>query len=96
MTELNVKEPTVWLAPEDSATARVAGADFARALAGAPPEAFMFALGEQEEMIRTAVRKAGYGARKARLAAGAFTSAARVEWGRIAPAFGSGGQWGRA
>ena len=85
---LDLEGPRVYLDPADAATARTAGTDFARALAGAPGDWFMLALGEQEEIIRTAIRRSGYGSRRARLAAIEFSAAAVLEWERIEPAFG--------
>lgn len=76
--------PMVRLDPEDARTAQTAGVDFARNLAGAPPEWFLLALGEQEQIIRTGIERAGYSARNARLAAEAFDVGARGEWQRIA------------
>ena len=72
-------EPMVWLAPDDARTAEAAGVTFARNLAGAPPEWFMLALGEQEAIIRDGIRRAGYPNRQARLAADAFDTGARGE-----------------
>lgn len=86
MNVVDLEDPRIWLTPDDARTVQSAGADFARALAGAPSEAFMLALGEQEELLRAAVRGAGYSSRRARLAAIEFTSAARTEWGRVLPA----------
>ena len=74
----------VHLAPDDVRTAQTAGVEFARSLAGAPSAWFMLALGEQEDLIRSAIRRAGYPDRNARLAANAFDVGARVEWQRIA------------
>jgi hypothetical protein len=50
----------VHLAPDDVRTAQTAGVEFARSLAGAPSAWFMLALGEQEDLIRSAIRQAGY------------------------------------
>lgn len=74
----------VHLAPDDVRTAQTAGVEFARSLAGAPSAWFMLALREQEDLIRSAIRQAGYPDRNARLAANAFDVGARVEWQRIA------------
>lgn len=79
-------DPMVRLDPQDARTAHVAGVDFARTLAGAPPEWFLLALGEQEAIIRNGVRRAGYPDRNARLAAEAFEAGARFEWHRITSA----------
>lgn len=75
----------VRLVPEDVETARAAGVQYARALAGAPTATFMLALGEQEQLLRTAVEEAGLGELIARSAAAAFEVGARLEWERIAP-----------
>jgi hypothetical protein len=53
-------DPMVHLAPDDVRTAQTAGVEFARSLAGAPSAWFMLALGEQEDLIRSAIRQAGY------------------------------------
>jgi hypothetical protein len=78
--------PMVYLAPEDAKTATAAGIDFARNLAGAPSALFMLALGEQEEIIRLAIRRAGFSKRQARIAAEAFECGAKFEYTRIANA----------
>ncbi len=78
--------PLIHLAPDDVETAQGAGVQFARALAGAPTVAFMAALGEQEEILRQTVERAGFSAPVARAAAAAFEVGANLEWGRIAPA----------
>jgi hypothetical protein len=72
MPEQRDTEPTVWLVPGDTATARVAGRDFARTLAGAPSELFAFALAEQSFIVQTSIRRFGLSKRQARLAADAF------------------------
>ncbi len=54
----------------------------------------MLALSEQQEMVRSAVRQAGFGNRRARRAAIEFSAAAMTEWGRIEPAL-SGSAGGR-
>lgn len=77
-------ELMVRLDPQDACTARTAGVEFARALTGSPPEWFILALNEQEDIIRDGIRQAGYSARQARLAADAFQIGARVEWTRLA------------
>lgn len=74
----------VHLAPDDVRTAQTAGVEFARSLAGVPSAWFMLAFREQEDLIRSAIRQAGYPDRNARLAANAFDVGARVEWQRIA------------
>jgi hypothetical protein len=84
MTEQRDTEPMVWLAPGDTGTARVAGRDFARTLAGAPSELFALALAEQSFIVQTSIRRFGLSKRQARLAADAFDAAARSEWHRIA------------
>src|SRR3954454_2726861 len=73
-------EPMVRLAPSDARTARAAGVEFARNLAGSPSAWFALALDEQEELIRSAVQRAGYPSRTACLAAGAFHAGAHSEW----------------
>jgi hypothetical protein len=85
-------ELMVWLVPNNSRSAQLAGRDFARALLGAPSAAFMMALGEQSELIRVGIQRHGWSKRKARDAAGAFVAGARTEWRRLAsagPAMGS-------
>src|SRR5689334_25157146 len=77
-------EPMVFLAPDDARTARAAGVEFARSLAGAPSAWFALALGEQELIIREGIERAGYPAREAEQAASAFDSGAKAEWQRIA------------
>ena len=79
-------EPMVWLVPGDTGTARVAGRDFARTLAGAPSELFALALAEQSHIVQSSIRRFGLSQRQARLAADAFNAAARVEWNRISRA----------
>jgi hypothetical protein len=79
-------ELMVYLAPEDVRTSEAVGVSFARTLAGAPSAWFAAALGEQEAIIESAVRKAGYSKRRARLAASAFEAGARFEFTRIANA----------
>ena len=74
----------VLIHPEDADQAFAAGVQFARALVGAEPAAFMLALGEQQALIQGAVIAAGYPDRKARAAGEAFGAGARVEWRRIA------------
>src|ERR1700750_2465899 len=66
------QEPMVFFAPEDAHTARAAGVEFARPLAGAPPAWFMLALGEQGLIIREAVERYGCSAQTAEEAASAF------------------------
>ncbi len=73
----------VLIHPDDADQAFVAGVQFARALAGAEPAAFMLALGEQQALIQGAVLEAGYPDRKARAVGDAFEAGARVEWKRI-------------
>ena len=75
----------VCLAPDDVKSAQLAGIRFARALAGAPTTAFMLALGEQEQLVRTALEDAGFAERIACGAAEAFKAGAMLEWQRIAP-----------
>ena len=70
--------------PDDADQVFVAGVQFARALAGAEPAAFMMALGEQQALIQCAVLEAGFPDRKATAAGEAFEAGARVEWKRIA------------
>lgn len=85
----------VLIHPDDADQVFVAGVQFARALAGAEPAAFMLALGEQQALIQGAVLEAGFPNRKAQAAGEAFEAGARVEWRRI----GSVGRptvWGRA
>ena len=69
---------------DDADQAFVAGGQFARALAGAEPAAFMVALGEQVALVQSAITTVGFSPTKARLAAEAFEAGARVEWKRIA------------
>ena len=79
-------EPIVLLMPGDTGTARVAGRDFARTLAGAPSELFALALAEQSHIVQSSIRRFGLSKRQARLAADAFDAAARSEWYRISRA----------
>jgi hypothetical protein len=87
-------KPMVWLVPADPQTASVAGQEFARALSGAESVLFLLALGEQTELIRTGIRRAGYPRRQAHLAASAFEAAASKEWQRISTA--QPATWGNA
>ena len=64
----------------DADTAFTAGIQFARALVGAEPAAFVMALEEQQCLIRCAVLRAGYLDRKARTASEAFEVGALLEW----------------
>src|SRR5689334_24125395 len=82
-------EPMVFLAPDDARTARAAGVEFARSLAGAPSAWFMLALGEQELILREVIEQSGYPAPKAEQAASAFDSGARAEWQRTVGAAGA-------
>ena len=95
MTELREEDLQVRLAVDDAASARAAGAGFARALAGAASEDFAPALAEQEGLVRRAIAEAGYTEEQARVAAGRFEAAAAEEWRRIAGA-GASGAGGRA
>jgi hypothetical protein len=95
MIHLREEDMMVHLTVDDARTAQVAGATFARTLAGAHPEDFALALAEQEELIERAITEAGYTAQQARLAAGHFTAAAREEGQRITDAGGSS-TWGTA
>ena len=74
----------VLIHPNDADQAFAAGVQFARALVGAEPAAFMMALGEQQALVQRAVLEAGFPDRKARAAGEAFEAGARVEWKRIA------------
>ena len=74
----------VLIHPDDADQVFVAGVQFARALAGAEPVAFMLALGEQQALIQGAILAAGFPDRKARAASDAFEAGARVEWKRVA------------
>ena len=73
----------VQIHPDDADQAFVAGVQFARALAGAEPAAFLMALGEQQALIQAAILEAGYADRKARAAGEAFEAGARDERRRI-------------
>lgn len=74
----------VQIYPDDADQVFVAGVQFARALAGAGPAAFIMALEEQQDLIQCAVLRAGYPDRKARTAREAFEAGALLEWRRIA------------
>ena len=89
MVELRGEDLLVCLTVDDAATARDAGAGFARALAGAVTLDFAAALAEQEELVRHAILEAGFTAGQARLAAERFEAAAQAEWARIADAGGA-------
>lgn len=80
----------VRLTPDDVESAQMAGVRFARALAGAPSAAFMLALAEQEQLVRSAIEDPGVSERVARIAAEAFEAVAMTEWGRITLAAGQG------
>ena len=80
----------VRLTPDNVDGMQAAGVRFARALAGAPIMAFMLALGEQEQLVRSAPARAEFSERTAGTAADAFEVGARLEWERIAPAAGQG------
>jgi hypothetical protein len=95
MLELRENDLRVHLTVDDARTAQVAGATFARTLAGAHPEDFALALAEQQGLIQRAITDGGYSTEQARLAAGHFEVAAREEWQRIVDAAG-GSSWGRA
>lgn len=84
MNEQHDSDPMVLLAPDDARTVRAAGVGFARTLAGAPSAAFLMAVDEQGELIRAAIRRAGYPKRQARRTATEFQGAAMGEWQRIA------------
>lgn len=86
---MNAKEPMVRFTPGDARTTQSAGVEYARALAGAPTDAFLKALDEQEGMVRRWAIGAGFGARRARTAAREFAASARAEWHRIAAAGGT-------
>ena len=72
MFQLHEDTLQVRLVPEDIDTAQMAGVRFARALAGASTAMFMLALGEQGDLVRTAVEKAGFSEMTARGTAAAF------------------------
>ena len=94
MAELREEDLQVRLAVGDAESARAAGAEFARTLAGAHSADFELALVEQGGLVRRAVTEAGYTAEQARLAAERFEAAATAEWRRIAAAGASGpGGW---
>lgn len=52
-------------------------------MVGATSAAFMVALGEQVELVQSAISTVGFPPTKARLAAEAFETGAREEWRRI-------------
>lgn len=72
------------LLPGDASSAERAGAEFARALAGAPSAAFAWALDEQQDLVRQAVRRAGFSLSTARRSAESFCHGAQAEWARLA------------
>ena len=90
MAELRVGDMVVRFVVDDATTAQEAGAQFARALAGALWPDFVLALAEQECLIRRAIAEAGFADGQARLAAERFEAAAQAEWRRLAGAGGSG------
>ena len=90
MTALREEDMQVRLAVGDAGSARTAGAEFARTLAGADSRDFALALAEQEGLIRRAITAAGYTAEQAGSTARGFAVAAAGEWQRIAGAGGSG------
>jgi hypothetical protein len=94
MTDEHDDWPMLLLHPGNANSARDAGRDFARALAGAANPLFMLALGEQTFIVSSGIRAAGFSKRKARVAAVAFEEAARAEWRRISTA--QSGAWGTA
>jgi hypothetical protein len=69
--------------PGDAASAAKAGVEFARALAGAPSDAFLLALAEQRGLIRQAVWHVGCSLHSARRTADAFEQGAKAEWQRL-------------
>ena len=78
------EDPRCTSHPMTCARPRPQGWSSPAASPGPPSAWFMLALGEQEDLIRSAIRQAGYPDRNARLAANAFDVGARVEWQRIA------------
>ncbi len=85
----------VLIHPGDADQAFVAGVQFAHALAGAEPAAFMLGLGEQQALIEGAILAAGHPGRKATAAGEAFEAGAWEEWRRIGGA-GRPAVWGAA
>lgn len=95
MAELRHEDPHIHLTVDDARTAQVAGAKFARTLAGARSDDFALALAEQEHLIQRAITDAGFTILQADLAAREFAASAAVEWQRIVGAGGSKA-WGTA
>ncbi len=83
MIQLREEDLYVYLTPDDAESAQVAGVHFARALAGVPSEAFMIALGEQEQIVCLVIAEAGFSGDIARMAADSFETGAKLEWRRI-------------
>ncbi len=79
--DLRLKDLMVHLTVDDVRTAQLAGARFARTLAGADLADYALALAEQEHLVERAIVDAGYSAKH-------FGVAARGEWVRIVSASG--------
>lgn len=89
MTGLHAGNLAIHLTPGDARTTRSAGVDYARTLTGAPTDAFLEALAEQENLIVRWTTGAGFSTDLAQAMAREFVTAAETEWRRIAGACGS-------